>query len=158
MKKCLIIYLLVCFQTAYSETNKYQSIKTDKLYITAKTYDNKQENWLKVYPALGSHTEKLIPISVNINIKHVKRILISDVNAINNICGKTQLKHLVFMSFDKPLNDQQSITTKINLPCLDNFNARFKITVETQNGKRFYNINTYKAHPDVISTVHTEDE
>lgn len=52
----------------------------------------------------------------------------------------------------------QADTTKIHLPCFNERLAKFKVSVETNDGQRFYNINTFEAHPDAFNTVYTEDE
>ena len=158
MKLIIILVSSLYLQSACAETNQYGSVKTDKLYIAAKTHDNKPENWLKYYKVNSSENtqhEKRIYIAAHFNIKNVTHMIITDVNASNNKCGKKQEKEVLYLSIN-PDKNIHKVSTRIHLPCLFKRNAILKLAVKTSTGERYYNTTTLTAHPNAFDTVYID--
>ncbi len=156
MKYFIFLSMLLLLQGASAAENKFGSIKSDKLKITAQTHDGKPESWLRFYNvdvAEENEYEKRIYITAEFDISNVTDMIITDMNAVNKKCGKKYEKHFLYLSFD-PSKNLKKITTRIHLPCFVQNKAVFKLAVKTANGGRFFNISTLTAHPDAFDAVY----
>jgi len=159
MKLFAILFLSAYLQIACSETNQYGSVKSDKLFITAKTYDNNPKNWLKYYYVNipeGTENEKRISITAHFKLNKVSHIILTDINASNKLCGKDRETDILYLALN-PDKNIQAITTRIHLPCMDSYKANIKLVVKTNEGKRFDNSTTLTAHPDAFNTVYKDE-
>ncbi len=155
MKFIIYLSMFLFMQTVSATENKFGSIKSDKLKITARTDDGKPENWLRFYNvdvAEDNESEKRIYITAEFDVKNVTDMIITDMNAVNKKCGKKHEKHFLYLSFN-PDRNIKKITTRIHLPCFVQNKAVFKLAVKTANGGRFYNITILTAHPDAFDAV-----
>jgi len=81
-------------------------------------------------------------ITVEFDLDNVTAILITDMNAKNNKCGKKQKEKLFYLAFPKPEKNVKHIRTIINGPCLVDNEAILRLRVSTVGEKYYENIIT----------------
>jgi len=149
MRYLLLAIMLAYSLPAFSEKNQLKYMESNKLGISVTTHDGKPESWLRFYGQTEPKKEKRITITANFDMDHVHKILITDMNAVNNICGPQQREKILLLIFD-PEKNMKEITTQIDKPCFDKRNAVFRLRIVTGNNKRYENITTLTAHPDAF--------
>lgn len=151
MRIILLAIMLAYTLPAYSEKKQIEYLKSDKLGITVTTHDGKPESWLKFYGQTGPEKVKRITITAVFDLNNVHKILITDMNAVNNKCGPQQREKILLLIFN-PASNLKKITTLIDKPCFDIRNAVLRLRVVTGDNKRYENTTTLTAHPDAFKS------
>ncbi len=146
MKNFIFIMTFLFLPPTFAKDINY--IHSDKLQITGGPKN--------LYTFQGMHYDRMMgvepanKITVDFDIDNVTAIIIHDMNAKNNKCGKDRKKELFYLVFNKPEKNVKSIRTVINGPCLVDNEAVLRLRVSTADGKYYENIITIlSAHHNI---------
>jgi len=152
MKYLIIVFTLFFLQPLIA--GEVKTIRSDKIKIIV--------NSLKpnVIPIKEPHDNiKTIPrfsAGIIFDIDNVQSMIVNDLNAKNNKCGKRMEHELFFLSFAKPDSNQRKINVRMKMPCISEYRAVLELLVRTTDKKTYSNIITLKyVYRDTKSGEHT---
>jgi len=122
-------------------------IHSDKLKISGPNPDRPNSFRSMHYDRMMG-IEPVNNIIIEFPLENVTAVIIHDMNAKNNKCGKKQKKQIYYVVFMEPEKNIKSIRTLINGPCLvGNRDAVLRLRVSTADGKYYENtIKILSAH------------
>ncbi len=143
--KSLIIVLSLMFSLMIN-AKEISYIHSDKLKISGPDPDRPGSFRSMNYDRMMG-IEPANNIIIEFSLKNVTAIIIHDMNAKNNKCGKKQKKEIYYVVFMEPEKNVKRIRTMINGPCLVDRKAVLRLRVSTADGKYYENtITILSAH------------
>ena len=145
MKRRLLLLSLTFFvSSCFADnppTKKSKHFNSDKISIKLQTFDGDPGNFLRLH---HFEVERDILISVKVDVKDITFIMISDINAKEDLCGRIHTVNVSSQRFDTPINIGE-VFLRIGTPCLHKRSARLRLTVKTERAE-YYREHTFPIH------------